>query len=139
VKGLGKDFNVVALADTLQIDLTDALGVTFVCYGVDVYTLTQDNAAGDGPDPLTCINDFYASDGVGAVWTHEIADDNGALADNDNVDDSADCVVIHVDAADLADGMTGVICTATATGVVTAILHSLAIQRAPENLPSPVV
>ena len=136
---LGKEINVVALADTLQIDLTDAQGVTFVCYGVDVYTLTQNNAAGDGPDPLECINDFYASDGVGAVWTHEVVDDNGALVNNDEVDDGADCVVIDVAASDLADGMTGVICTASATGVVTAILHGLAVQRAPENLPSPVV
>jgi hypothetical protein len=136
MKGLGKDFNVIAVASGIQIALTDALGVTFVVYengGATAVNLTTDSGI------LEIINDFYANDGVGGVYTHETDDANGALSDNDGIvkedDEPHDCAVIYVDAKDLPEGDTWVCCTVDG-GNVTAIVHALVVQRKPENLPA---
>lgn len=141
MRGLGKDFNTIALASGIAVPLNNASGVTFVVYenGGATAISFQESVQGASDQNLDFLNEYWASDGIGGVWTHETADANGAL-DNDNAmvkKDTTpfDCAVIYVPASALSDGFDSVACTVDG-GQCTAIIHGLAVQRDPVNLPA---
>lgn len=133
--GLGRVFNVLAIADDVYVSLKDAEAVTFVCVNAagDTYTLTEaQDAAGTGAAVLATMADFYISATMGAVWakvTHSAASTIVPTA-------SQDVAVITVSGAELSAGFDWVKLTSTGAGLVTAILHDLKVARKPENLPA---
>jgi hypothetical protein len=145
MQALGKELNVIPVASGKHVSLKNAEGVTFVCYedgGAQAISLKESIAGADEQD-LDVLNDYYAGNGVGGVWTHETEDANGPL-DGDHAmvkkDTTAfDCAVIHVTADSLSDGFDSVECTIDGAGICVAIVHGLKVQRAPQNLPASAV
>jgi len=130
---LGKEFNVVQVADAVYVNMKNAEKVTFIGYksGGDTYTINEGTAAGGGTTAaLAKIVDVYTSDGIGGVWTKV------TQAAGSSYVASADCVAITIYADQLSDGKTYINCASTSTGTVTAILTGLKTQRTPANLPS---
>jgi hypothetical protein len=132
MKGLGRLFNVIPTADTVRINLEDAAAVTFVCTGDEAYTLQEaQTLAGAGQD-LDVVDRFYKGAAVGVgTWTlveqtaDAVVDPNGVAV-----------AIFTVDAVSLSDGYKYVDVTAASTGLVTAIVHDLVVQRDPANLPA---
>lgn len=140
MKALGRVINVVAFASGIHISLKNASGVTFVCYenggaqNIDI----KESKAGASATLLSVVTEIYASDGVGSVHSKETTDANGALGTGDGAivkkDTTAfDTAVFYIGADELSDLFDSVEVTVDA-GTVIAIVHDLAIQRAPENL-----
>lgn len=147
--GLGRVFNVVYSASTLDIPLTKAAAVTFVSFldaGTQALTFTQTDSTGVNSEIDLEIFDFggvsapatpsriYAGPNAGGGWVEKAATADSVFT---NADATNDTVVITVRAEQLADGYDRVQCTA-ATGTCVAILHELAVQRKPSNLQSSV-
>lgn len=135
--GLGRVFNVVAVADDVYVPLKDAGAVSFVCHlaAGDTYTVTSaSSAAGTGAAVLATVDHFYDSTGVGGAWS-KVTQTAASTVVNDGTA-GHDCSVFTVQAAELPDGHTHLKVASTSTGTVVAILHDLAVQRAPENLPA---
>lgn len=133
--GLGRVFNVIAVADGVLVPLRDATAVTFVCHlgAGDTYTVQEaQDAAGTGATNLAVVDHFYDSSGVGGAWSAQ-TQAAAATVVNDGTA-GHDCSVFTINAEQLSDGFTHVKCTSTSTGTVVAILHDLSVQRAPENL-----
>ncbi|GHH30241.1 hypothetical protein [Streptomyces rubradiris] len=134
MEALGRLFNIVPTADAVEVSLTGASAVTFVCVGADTYTIQQaKDAAGTGATNLPVIDHYYANgnvDGAG-TWTRTAVSPVGAA-----VTIALGCAVIHVPVAALDDGFDYIRCSSTAGGLVTAIVHDLTVQRAPDLLPA---
>ena len=132
--GLGRVFNVIAVADGVNVDLTNASAVTFVCYldAGDTFTVQEHvGAAGAGQD-LDVVDHYYTSSGVGGAWAKQTQTADAAVVISGAT--NLDAAVFTVLASSLSDTYTHVDCTSTSTGTVVAILHDLSVQRAPENL-----
>ena len=133
--GLGRVFNVVAVADDVYVPLRDAGAVSFVCHlaAGDTYTVTSaTNAGGTGAAVLATVDHFYDSTGTGGAWS---AETQAAASTVVNAGTAGhDCSVFTIDESELPDGHTHVKVASTSTGTVVAILHDLKVQRAPENL-----
>jgi hypothetical protein len=135
MEALGRVFNVLPIADDVYVPLKDAGGVTFVCHlaAGDTYTLTEaQSAGGAGSQVLATIDRFHVSATVGAAWVKVTQ----AAASTMVTTASQDVAVLEVDGVELSDGYTHVKLTSTSTGLVTAILRDLKVQRAPANLPA---
>lgn len=133
--GLGRVFNVIAIADGVLVPLKDAAAVSFVCTlaAGDTFTLQEaQDAAGTGAQNLATVTRFYDSNGTGGAWSAE-TQAAAATVVNDGTA-GHDCSVFTVHGSELSDGFDYVKVTSTSTGTVVAILHDLAVQRAPENL-----
>jgi hypothetical protein len=136
MEGLGKDFDVVAVADGVWLNLRDYEDVTFIgiLSGGDTFTVQEATAQdGTGNQDLDVIDHWYAQvDGDGTdSWTLEAQTPADAA-----VTEADDVVAVHVSAAMLSPGFGYIKCTATSTGVVIAILHGLKVRRDPANLPA---
>ena len=141
MKGLGRVFNIVGFASGIHIDFSDASGVTFVCYenggaqNIDI----KESKLGASEQDLSVVTELFTSNGIGGVILQTNDDANGALGTGDNaivkkdatIEDQA---VFYIGASELSDLFDSVEVTVNA-GTVTAIVHDLLIQRAPENLP----
>ncbi|RKN61866.1 hypothetical protein D7231_31840 [Streptomyces klenkii] len=133
--GLGRVFNVIAVADGVLVPLRDATAVSFVCYlgAGDTFTVQEaEDAAGTGAADLDVVDHYYTSDGVGGAWAEQTQTADAAVTISGAA--GLDCAVFTVHAEELSDGFTHVKCTSTSTGTVVAILHDLAVQRTPQNL-----
>ncbi len=144
MKGLGRHFNVVPVATGKGFNLENYSGITFVCYenGGDQQIVFTETIDGASSQALTTVNELYASNGIGGVWTRETDHDQAGPTDLDDdstvqkEDDTAhDCAAIYIGADELSDTYNTVVCTVDA-GQCIAILHDLLVQRQPENLPS---
>lgn len=140
MKGLGRVFNTVAVADGVTIPLTRATAASFITYldaGTQVATITQVDSTGVlGEIALDCDVYPHKGPGVGGTWT--------AMAEQDDTlslatDATNDCMVFTVGAEQLADGYDGVQVTVGGGAVVVAIIHDLMVQRKPANLQSSIV
>jgi hypothetical protein len=146
MEGLGRDFNVIPVASGKHVSLKNASGVTFVCYedgGAQAITI-KESLAGASEQALAVVDHLYASDGIGGVWTRETTDANGALGTGDAAivkKDTTlfDCACFYIGAAELSDGFDSVEVTIDGAGICCAIVHGLAVQRAPANLPATAV
>lgn len=149
MEGLGFKYNAIELASGIHVLLKGAAGVTFLVYengGATAITLKQ-SIDGQSEKNLALgvgakgINYYYASDGIGGVWTKETADANGELDDDTALvkKDTTpfDALALYVDASwlDVNNGFNAVECTVDG-GQCVAIVEGLANQRAPANLPA---
>lgn len=144
-EGLGRLFNVVPLATGKHISLSNASGVTFVCYedgGAQEITI-KESLAGAGEQALAAVSVLYAGNGIGGVWTRETTDANGALAPSSSIvkkDTTAfDAAIFYIAAEQLSEGFDSVEVTIDGAGMCLAIVHDLNVQRAPANLPAAAV
>ncbi|MEV0618548.1 hypothetical protein AB0I81_34835 [Nonomuraea sp. NPDC050404] len=139
MEGLGRLFNVVAQASGVHIPLTNAQGVTFICFeddGSQVVTL-KESINGNSEQNLAVIDKVYKGPGVGGTWTKVT---QAAAATYDNVDDTTnDAVVVYVGADQLSDGYNCVELTNDGGNPVIAIVHDMNVQRDPANLARSVV
>lgn len=134
MEGLGRLFNIIPTADGVFVNLTEATGVTFFGVGADTYTI-QSSATASGGTDLAVISHYYslaAADGS-VAWVRQ---PSTAASD---VSPTASRVVaangaLFVSASSLPAGHKYVKCTSTSTGLVYALVHDLASQRAPYNL-----
>ena len=136
MKGLGRLFNVVAVASGLSISLKNASGVTFIGKqdtAATVYTFTQ-TIAGASSVTLLLDPDYYAGGGIGGVWTHVAATGTKIATLTKGAGAGENCICFYVGANELTDGYDSVKCTAGG-GTLVAIVHDLLIQRDPANLP----
>ncbi|MFJ7269421.1 hypothetical protein ACIQV3_22715 [Streptomyces sp. NPDC099050] len=137
MKGLGRVYNVVAAASGVHIPLTNATAVSFVTFldaGTQIATI-KESVDGASEQALDCNVYPHKGPGVGGTWT--------AMAEQDDTldlgtDATNDCMVFTVDAAQLSDGFNCVEVTVSG-GICIAIVHDLAQQRKPANLPRNVV
>lgn len=137
MEALGREFNVAPIASGAAISLKDCDGVTFVCTGGDTFSLTIATSFGGtyragsfftpAWAPITSLYNSSATNGT-AVWTRATQ----AAADNTGAVTGTNVLFLSADA--LPDGYTYVKCTATGSGLVTAITADLAVQRKPANL-----
>ena len=135
MRALGREFNVLSVADDVYVPLRDAGGATFVCTNTagDTWTLTEaQDAAGTGAQVLATITSWHTSATVGAAWVRRTAAASSAVVTTS----SQDVAVIEVEEADLSDGFTHIKIASTSTGTVVALLRDLSVQRAPANLPA---
>jgi hypothetical protein len=137
MEGLGRLFNVVAVADGVWLNLRDYGGVTFISINAAGETVTVQEAtaqAGSGAQDLDVIDHSYVQtngDGTDAwVKLTQVADAVEVFAATEDVG------AVYVDSDSLSAGFDYVNCTSTSTGLVIAILHDLAVQRSPQNLPA---
>jgi len=136
---LGKDFNIVYVADGISIPLTRAETVTFVTFeddGSTIATITEvDSTATNAEQALDVDFEPHKAPGVGGAWTAMAEqDDTVDLAD----DTTNDSMALSVDASQLSDGYDSVQCTVDG-GTVVAIITNLKVQRKPANLASNIV
>jgi hypothetical protein len=133
MKGLGRVFNVVAVADGVHIPLKNAGAISYITYldaGTQVATI-KSSIDGASEAALDCDVYPHKSPGVGGTWT--------AMAEQDDTlslatDATNDCMVFTVDAEQLPDGHNCVEVTVGGGAVVVALLHDLHVQRKPSNL-----
>lgn len=135
--GLGRVFNVVAVADDVYVPLKDADAVSFVCHlgAGDTFTVTSaSSAAGTGAAVLATVDHFFDSTGTGGAWSKVTQTAASTVVNNGTA--GHDCSVFTIQNTELPDGHTHVKVASTSTGTVVAILHDLKVQREPQNLPA---
>jgi hypothetical protein len=133
MEGLGRVFDVNALADDVYVPMKNCGAVSFICYlaAGDTYTLTEaTDASGTGAQVLTTITRFHKQATPGAAW----AEVTQAAASTMVVSSAFDVCVLTISGAELSDGYKFLKLASTSTGTVTAVLHDLAVQRKPGNL-----
>ena len=137
--GLGRLFNVIMVATTLDVPLTRASAVTFISFeadGTTIMTVTEtDSTAVNSEQALDVDFEPHKIPGIGGTWT--------AIAEQDSTvdlggDATNDCLAITVHASQLSDGYDQVQVTSDG-GIMIAIIHDLLVQRAPANLASNLV
>ncbi len=141
MEALGRQFNAVAIADGVYVNLKDAGGVTFLCYlaaaAGDTYTLLEaKDAAGTGAQALTTITRYHTGSGVAGTWT--LNTQAAASTVVTTATTAQNGMVVEVEQAELSDLYKYVKLTSTGNGLVTAILRDLTVQRKPANLASVV-
>ena len=142
--GLGRLFNVIAVADNVHVPLEKGNAVTFVVYedGGDNQATVQEGVDGSSAQDLATVGTVYTGTGVGGAWTKNVIATPLALIQKKDLgpgDDSApcDCAVFTVSAEELSAGYNTVAVNVDA-GTVVAILHDLTPARAAENLAAQV-
>jgi hypothetical protein len=141
-EGLGRLYDVVSPADDVYVNLKNASGVTFIVHEVDgasVVTITfASDAAGTGAVTPDVVDHYYgkSNDTASGVW-HRTAV-SPASETFTKADGTEDTVAVEISAMKCPDLKPYVKCTVDGAGVVTAILHDLSVQRAPQNLSSVV-
>jgi thiamine phosphate synthase YjbQ (UPF0047 family) len=131
LRALGRQFNVVTSATTAatRVNLKNASGVTIVAIGATsgAVTIQEANAASGGTaQNLAAITTYYTQ--ASGVWT-KVTQAAGA---------TFTCVtgglaVAEIDAQQLSSGFTYITASHSAASMVI-IVHSLEVQRKPENL-----
>lgn len=121
------------------MSLKDAAGVTFICWGVaqagDTFIVKQSgthNGVFTAFNPITRYYTKATQDGT-SVWV-----DSGDLASNlGTITIGSGSVAFYVGADDLPAGSCYVEVVPGTSGIVTAILQDLAVQRNPKYLRAP--
>lgn len=133
MEALGRLVNVAPIAAGRGISLRDASAVTFVCTGADTFTVTSSATFAGTYSNLAAVDRKYTNTATNgsAAWA-----DSGPVTASATVTIASGAVAFTIDAASLPDGDVYVKCSAGGTGLVTAIVHDLAVQRNPANLPA---
>ncbi len=131
---IGKDINVLPVADGVYVNLENYRDVTFVGVNAagETWTLTERRADGTGAQALATIERYLVQATNGAAW-QELTQ---AAASTVVTTSAQDVVAIHVDAIELSEGFTQLALTSTGAGTVVAIPHNLRYPRTPANLPA---
>jgi len=132
MEGLGRVFNAVLIAASQAISLKDAQGVTFLVSGADTGVVVTSSATFGGtyasPGNIITRKQTNTSTNGTAKWVE------ASQSASNTVVCAAGSTAFYVDANDLPAGNAYVKATPGSTGLITAIVHDLAIQRDPANL-----
>jgi hypothetical protein len=131
MEGLGRAFNVVPIAAGAALNLRDAGGVTFICTGNDTFTLTvSDSFGGSYATPGNTIAKKITNTATNGTAAWVTATQSASNA----VTIASGSVAFYVSGDSLPDGKSYVKVSAGASGLVTAVLHDLSVQRKADNL-----
>jgi NADPH-dependent ferric siderophore reductase len=140
MRGLGRVFNVIENADDVDIPLTSASAITYVCAdagsGDQVATITEVDSTGtESPQALDVDIYPHVGSDVGGTWTAAAEqDDTFDMGGSENPGGTTlDTLVFTITGSQLSDGYDSVNVDVDA-GTCVAILHDLTVQRAPANL-----
>lgn len=129
--GLGRVFNVIPIAAGKGFKFRGASAVTFVCTGNDTFTVTVASTyAGSYATPgniITKKSTCTQTDGT-AAWVDATQSASNAVTI------SSGAVSFCVLTSQISDPSDYVKVSVGASGLVTAILHDLTVQRRPGNL-----
>lgn len=132
MRALGRVFDVVPIASGKYISMKNASGITFVCTGADTFNVSEAKTVSGTPQDVgAVITQYYQQ--AGTDGTHGWTTQTQSAAD-EVVQGSAYTTVIEIFGDMLDDGYSYVACTAAVSGLVTAIVHDLTVQRKPDNL-----
>lgn len=137
-----------------RVGLKGATGVTIVGYlnngtaaQAPTFTVKEHTAASGGTSQnLAVVSHYYKKEEAALdgdeTWTKVDQTAAATVTDADWDDANQVLVAIEVDASQLSDGYTHISCDVSdpgtaQVGAVLYLLHDLAYQRAPENLPNP--
>ncbi|MEV7389619.1 hypothetical protein [Streptomyces sp. NPDC091215] len=129
--GLGRAINVIPIAAGNAFKLRGASAVTFVCTGNDTFTLTASSSFGgsySSPGNIITRKQTCTATNGTAAWVE------ATQAGSNAVTIASGTVVFSVLTSQLADPNDYVKVSVGASGLVTAILHDLVVQRKPSNL-----
>lgn len=133
MEALGRVIDVVPIASGAYISMKNASGITFVCTGADTFTVREaKDASGTSVQNIgNVITRYYqnTSTAGGAGWTKQTQAGSYQVVQGSNY-----TTVIEVFGSQMDDGFPYVYCHAGGSGLVTAILHDLTVQRSPANL-----
>lgn len=133
MEALGRTFDVVPIASGVYINMANASGVTFVCTGADTFTVREakDHSGTSVQNIASLITHYYQQAGTDGThaWTKQTQAAAAAVTQA-----SAYTTVIEVPVSWMDDQFDYIYCHAAASGLVTAILHDLTVQRTPANL-----
>jgi hypothetical protein len=131
MEGLGRTFNVVPIAAGAALNLRDAGGVTFICTGNDTFTITvSDTFAGSYATPGNIITKKITNTATNGTAAWATATQSASNA----VTIASGSVAFYVSGDSLPDGKSYVKVSVGASGLVTAVLHDLSVQRKADNL-----
>lgn len=134
MEGLGRAFNVVPIAAGAALSMRDCGGITFVCTGNDTFTLTcSDSFGGSYATPGNTLTKKITNSATNGTAAWATASQSAANA----VTISSGTVAFYVSGDSLPDGKAYVKVSAGASGLVTAIMHDLTVQRKADNLAIP--
>ena len=126
-------FDVVPIASGVYISMVNASGITFVCTAADTFSVKEAKTQGGGSNQAigNVISQYYQQAGTDGThaWTLQTQAAAAAVTQA-----GAYTTVIEVFADQMDDGFDYIYCHAAASGLVTAILHDLTVQRKPANL-----
>jgi hypothetical protein len=124
----------VPIAAGAALSLRDAGGVTFLCTGNDTFTITvSDTFGGSYATPGNIITKKITNTSTNgtAAWV------SASQSASNAVTISSGAVAFYVSGDSLPDGKSYVKVSVGASGLVTALLHDLTVQRKADNLASP--
>lgn len=131
MEGLGRVFNVVPIAAGAALSMRDCGGITFVCTGNDTFTLTcSDSFGGSYATPGNTLTKKITNTATNGTAAWATASQSAANA----VTISSGTVAFYVSGDSLPDGKAYVKVSAGASGLVTAVMHDLTVQRKADNL-----
>ena len=131
IEGLGRVINCVPIAAGAGLSMKDCQGITFICTGADTFTITSASTFGGTyatPGNIITRKQTNTSTSGTAKWVEATQSASNAVTI------ASGAVAFYVDANDLPSGNTYVKVSVAASGLVTAILHDLQVQRDPANL-----
>ncbi|TVZ96516.1 hypothetical protein [Streptomyces sp. BK340] len=129
--GLGRVINVIPIAAGNAFKLRGASAVTFVCTGNDTFTVTASSSFGgsySSPGNIITRKATCTATNGTAAWVES------TQAASNAVTIASGTVVFSVLTSQLADPNDYVKVSVGGSGLVTAILHDLIVQRKPSNL-----
>lgn len=133
MEGLGRLFNVIPIAAGRSLYMGNCRGITFVTTASDTFTVTVSDAfAGSFATPGNLVCNVYKSSATNgsAAW----ALDNTLRSTNTVVSGGAITTAFYIPSSFLPDLKKYIKVSVGGSGLVTAILHDLAVQRTPPNL-----
>lgn len=132
MEGLGRLVDVIPIAAGKAFKFRGASAVLFVCTAADTFTINVGSSFGSvATSPGNIINHYYQradTDGTHA-WTKQTQAASNAVTQG-----SAYTTAFEVLTSMIADPYNYIKITVGGSGLVTAILHDLVVQRKPANL-----
>lgn len=132
MEGLGRVLDVVPIAAGNAFKFRGASAVLFVCTGADTFTLTAASSfSGSYTSPGNILTHYYQrADTNGThAWTRQTLSASNAITQA-----SAYTTAFEVLTSMIADPQAYLKVSVGGSGLVTAILHDLTVQRKPANL-----
>jgi hypothetical protein len=130
MEGLGRLINVIPIATSKAFTLAGASAVTFVVTGNDTWTLTKASSFAGSYTNLAVITRTYTSTATDGTAAWVLATQAAAAT----VVQTTGMTAFTVFGSQLSDPSDYLKVTVGASGLTTAILHDLTVQRKPANL-----
>lgn len=133
MEGLGRVLDVIPIAAGQAFKFRGCSAVTFVCTGADTFTLTASSSFGGSyATPGNVLTHYYQrADTNGThAWTRQTQAASNAVVQSN----AGYTTVFEVLTSQLSDPNDYIKVSAGSSGLVTAILHDLTVQRRPSNL-----